>query len=199
VERLRLVKEELAYRCGDLLVTPCRDASMLAVAYLRWAQDGTLPILFYEGVPDLRWWLDWTDNPKNNFLACMRTYADGRDPEFIGMGWINTVTQIGRDHRKAEVGFAFFDGYSPLAKVRFGQMMLEWAFERVNVNVCYGTTPLPNALAIRYAQLIGMKIEAQIPNFTTWKNNLCSVAISMAERDAWRSEWVETEVVSVGT
>ena len=177
------VKQDGIYRDGDLIVAPNPPKVVLAEAYLRFAKEDLLPQIFYEGVPDIDWFLETFSDPKSFTLGCYRAMGDSLSMQ--GLGWVNHVTEKPADNFvRAEVGIAFFRA-TRLRAIRFGELMLTWIFENTPVDVIYGTTPEPNEKAWKYAERIGMKLVANIPWFTSWDGDPCGVWISHLTRKDW--------------
>lgn len=176
-------KQDGIYSCGNLIVAPNPPEAILAEAYLRFAREDLLGQIFYQGpVPSLMWFLGEYRKPGNCTLACYRRVGDRA--ELQGLGWLNQVVHCGDNYTRGEVGTAFFRT-TGIRAIKFGQMMFDWFFENRAIDVAYGMTPVPNAPAWKYAKALGMTLAGPIPNFASWKGDLCGVWISSLSRKDW--------------
>ena len=176
-------KQDGVYRCGNLIVAPDPPEAILAEAYLRFAREDLLGQIFYEGVPTLSWFLREFQKPDTHALGCFRRVGD--TAQLCGMGWVNKITYGADGFKRAEVGIAFFRD-TTLRSVKFGGMMVDWIFDNCNLDMIYGMTPQPNEPAWKYAQSLGMTLAGPVPNFTSWKGELCGVWISSLSRQGWQ-------------
>lgn len=162
-------------------LTRCLAAEiMLADAAVRWTKEGTLDTIFYAGIESIEWMIHYFLQPENTTLACIR----GAN-EFCGLGWVMNRKRVG-NYSRAECGMGFFRHQSDKTQnLEFGQMMLDWVFQRLDVDVLYGTTPEHNKLALRFSKKLGFNLHGPIPGFGEWRGELCSAWISSMKKEDW--------------
>jgi hypothetical protein len=177
-------KQDGIYRIGSLIVAPNLPEVVVAGAYLRFAKEDLLGQIFYEGIPSMVWFLNEFRKPDTHLLGCYQRVGDMAD--LRGLGWVNKITAGADGFRRAEVGIAFFRG-TTLRSVKFGGMMVDWIFENCKLDMIYGTTPVPNEPAWKYARALGMTLAGPVPNFTSWNGELCGVWISSLSRKDWQT------------
>lgn len=172
-------------RRGNLVVTPCVTDDLLAVSYLNYKNEGTLPVIFYQQIPTLKDFIDaHLEVGKRIVLGCFRVDDATGKVEFCGLGWISDAVRM-NEYCKAETGIGMFRcaGRDNLA---FGKMMLESFFQQHNIDVIFGTTPEKNRLALRYAQKLGFDLSSPIEDFCTWEGELVAGIISHLSKKQWQ-------------
>jgi hypothetical protein len=143
-------------------------------------RTGVLDLVFYEGVPDLKWFLDEMLVPGRT-VGCWRVKPNGSG-DCLGMGLINKREIMGR-YSKAEIGFAFLPGRTTIhEKVKLGRGMIQYVFDEYGFDSLFGTTPVENKAAVAYSRRLGFKIHGPVPDFCIWKGELSGVYISQMSR-----------------
>ncbi len=170
-------------RHNELLVTSALTDRLLAQAYFRYEEEGLLPVIFYQGVPTLKQFLDEHLEPGRRIaIGCFREMPDG-PAEFCGLGWVFGAAKMG-DFLKAECGMAFFKRQSNKKdNLLFGRLMLRLFFDCYGIHVIFGTTPEPNKLALRYSQKLGFDLIGPVPDLATWNGELCPAWVSHMSRE----------------
>jgi hypothetical protein len=186
-EEQTLKTETLAdrsHRCGNLIVVPKPNEKAVAYGYLMFDKQGLLPIIFHEGVPSLSWFMDWCRKPDSILLGAYRL----PEMELLGFGWIvSQEVLIGKkEFRKAELGEAFFRGTPAADTHQFGRMMIDWAFQELDLDVVMGTTPEPNTAAVRFAHQMGMTMIGRAEKVTLWQGEPCDAWLSQLTREHWQ-------------
>jgi len=158
-------------------VVPANQDEVLAHAYLRFQADGLLPMVFSEGETSLRWFLET--------YRSMHVVAGMDGERLAGLGWLNKIIDMGTAGWKADCGMAFFPEISPWSKVRLGELFIDCAFEELNLQGLFGTTPEPNRRALRYAKKLGFQLHGPIPAMSAWEGKICAAYISSMTRQQW--------------
>jgi hypothetical protein len=170
------------YRQGDMIVAPKVSDDLLAYAYLRMQNEGILPLVFYEEVPSISWFLEKYQEAGTCVLGCYRQLEDRRDLE--GLSWINSVTTMGGGrYRKAEVGQAFFRKVHDPAG--YAKIVIDWAFDNLKLDALFGTTPEPNKAAVQFARKLGFHMIGPLDCYATWQGELCGCWISVMTLGRW--------------
>lgn len=180
-QKYPLIKDEKVYVSGDLVVSSEMDEEALAWAWLQFKRDGTLKTIYYEGQPGLRMFLDTYQS--THALGCY--YVKDGKAEMRGMGWITPYPMGAGSHTKAEVGMGFFRKVRPEETLRFGWMMIEWAFSELNLATIIGTTPTRNKAAERYTRRLGFDLYGPLPHFCTWEGELSDCWIDVMTSPCW--------------
>ena len=120
---------------------------MLAYFYLNYRANGLLPVIYAEGVPSLVDFL--TTYLKLPLAGCYVETPTG--PEFAGMGWLSSVTDVPEGYRIAECGIGMLPPFQTKESIAFGRLLLEYCFEDLKIDVLTGSVPHQNRRAIMYA------------------------------------------------
>lgn len=172
-----ILKSEEVYRMNGLTVAPLTHESTLAYAYLRLEHEKILPIVFYQEVPTVSWWMEWAK--KSLVLGCYR------GPDLVGLGWVNVIDKMQGGHIKAEVGVAFFRKEND--PLNFSRIMIEWIFDRLHLDSVYATTPAPNRAARLHLKRLGFDLFGPIPGYVEWEGRLEAIYIGVVTREKWFS------------
>ena len=171
-----------------LVVAPLNDVDLIATAYLQMKREGTLALLYYEGDIGLQRFLSVMTNPACINYACLVKGADG-GVDLAGIGHIAIPQVLPNGRKKAEISVAFHKQWQrrditlPLA-----QMMVEWTFDRSDVDYLYGTTPAPNRAMLAFMRRLGFGHSAEpIPNYTCWQGEPCGVYVSWMDAERWKA------------
>lgn len=181
----------------SLLVTPLVSEEMAAAAFLRFKQEGLLPIIFSEWDVNLSWFLNHYIKENISMLACISEDPKTKKMEPCGLSWIVNKLPVGPYKfpvfYKAEVGIGFFRHVSPGETLEFGRMTTSWAFENMDILSLYACTPEPNVAVARYTKRIGYNVTGPLGNFTTWVNKdgirePCGCYISHLTKAEWENK-----------
>jgi RimJ/RimL family protein N-acetyltransferase len=173
----------------ELVVTDRCSEEMLAAAYIRFKTEGLLEDIFYEnklGPPSLIWFMEnFSKSGKIEVLAAIRKKPDGLH-EHIGLGWLNSRTNVAGVFDKMEVGFAFFKQYhQPSLTRRATRLMIEYAFRYLGIESMFGTTPECNRAAILASKRIGFEQFGPLPHYTAWRGEPCGAVVSVMTKGRW--------------
>jgi hypothetical protein len=176
-------------RCGlgltnDLgeVVGPPPPQDVLAWMYLKSKQDGTLPMVCYQGIPDVRQWLDWYSRGEGEEVIA-NPGAWTANGSFLGMGFINAIERK-QGLTKAEVGFMFCKEVSVFRQIDFMRAMISLIFLQTDIDCLLGTTPTPNTAACAMVKRLGMRT-FEMPMYSTWRGQPCSCLLSQTDRSHW--------------
>lgn len=178
-------KTERWLESDSFVVGPPLTDDLLAFSYLRMKESDVLAKLFYQGVPDIMWFLRELSNMVT--VGCYRRIfdVDGEHPQLVGFGFISKAEPMEKGYTKAEVNFAFLPGLTnAFEKVSLGVAMLRFVFNEYGYDALFGTTPAKNPAAVKYAKLLGFTIHGPVKDSCTWQGELCPVFISqLSKRD----------------
>ncbi len=163
-----LRRDRLGYWQGNLLVTPLVTEDMLATFFLRMKSDGLLDRVFHEATASLSWFMRTYMREETCTLACMKEDPMTKNMTLHGLGWIVNKACVGGVFNKAEIGECFVRHTSPRETLRYGQMMIDWAFEKMDLAVLYGIKPDRNIAGWKYAKILGFDLKGPLPYYTTW-------------------------------
>lgn len=173
------------YRCGDLVVAPNPPEKTLGHAYMRFDVDGLLPVIHYEAGPDgpgLLWFLE--NYTKVTTLAGM-VHTKGRE-EVSGLGWVSAMGLYANgEYRKAEVGVGYFRATPPSHTFLLTQMMLEWIFTELDLDLVLALSPAPNRAAIRFIRRLGFELFGPIPDSVGWMGKPAASYQAALTRKRW--------------
>ncbi len=181
------------YRHENLIASPDLTDDLLATAYLRFKADNLIQTIYYEGEPGINGWMRQMGNPETIRLGAFadrgkKGIRGEKGVVFCGMAWVLNRQTLGNYMTKAEVGFGFFRHVAtPREKVQLGKMMTQALFERFNIDVLIGTTPVDNRAAMEYSKSVGYGLHGPIPNYVTWEGALSDVAVSVLTKQEWQS------------
>jgi len=182
-----LDKNEGIYTLGRFVVAPLLSVDLYATAYLRMKQEKVLDVLYYERDPGLPKFLGIMSTPGVTNIGCFVKHEDGR-VDFVGLGHIGVPIVLPNGQKKAEISVAFFKDWQrrsvtfPLA-----QMMIEWTFDRADIDFLFGTTPERNPAMVKFLKALGFGHTAEpVPHFTCWQGELCGAVLSWLDAERWR-------------
>jgi RimJ/RimL family protein N-acetyltransferase len=115
-------------------------------------------------------------------LGCFERGADGK-LTLCGFTWLLSKTPVGKLFTKAESGWAFFRNQKNTT--RWAKLSVEYAFRYLGVDVLFGSTPVKNRAAVIAAKRVGFHVIGELPYYTAWEGEPCSVAISHLTKAAW--------------
>lgn len=181
------------YQCGSLVLENGISDQMLAHLYDRFDREKLLPRLFYEQMVGIYDAIGLYRRPETNAMGCYRENPETLKWEPAGILWNNGITLMGPRHSRANSGMAFFRKTPAESVLRFGQMGLEWAFDRLRVDAVTGVTPAKNRAAVAFARHLGLTVVGPLPGGTVWDGELCDVYMSAITKDQWAaiSPWKE--------
>src|SRR5271170_6017927 len=193
----RYKETEFALWDSDLACTDRVTDEILAGSYLRFKRDGLLEQIFYEGVPSLNWFMNRFLNAKKReadvfvapsveVLMVLRKREDGI-VEQLGLGWLNSRTNVANLYDKMEGGFGFFRDYHGQRDlmVQAMRLMIEFSFRYLGIGSLFGCTPEKNRAALRMSRLVGFEQTTVLPHYTAWKGEPCGAVFSVMTKERW--------------
>jgi RimJ/RimL family protein N-acetyltransferase len=124
--------------------------------------------------------------------ALLQVLAVTNDKGFIepaGMAWIAEVSVCSGILIRGVGSFCFFKDYQkPMYTDQFAEMILEYWFEALSLDIVVGSTPEPNRAAVIYAKRAGFKEIGRIPNYTTFKGQVVPAVITAMTKEEFRKE-----------
>ncbi len=182
----------VGYRWGNLIVAPGIPDRMLAHHYERFEREGLLPLIFHEGQQSLFGFLKEYLNPNTYTLGAYVVTDSGWAA--AGMGWINRLAPVGDRFVQADVGHAFFrEHWHGNRAVRCAQMMIEWGWDNLQIDVLRGVTPAANRAAVIFAHKLKFQVVGPVEAGCDWQGQLAPAHISTMSRQMWagRRPWKE--------
>jgi hypothetical protein len=188
------VKKEYQCRRGHLLLMPydCRVAGPLREEalidlYKRLKAEDLWDIVFHEdaGVTLLKF-MNFFSN--GNALLQILTIVNDQDfIEPIGMSWVADITTCAGILTRGVGSFLFFKNYQkPMYTDQFSEMILEYWFEVLGLDVILGVTPEPNRAALIYVKRAGLKEIGRLPNYTTFRGEVVTGIVSSLTKQEYR-------------
>ena len=169
------------------------DDTQLAWLYLQAKAEGLLEKFFYQGVPDLRWFLDYSRKPENLWLLALKgncPYLDSDPLQIAGLGYINSITEAS-GCRKGEVGMLYTREYQGWFAKEATGFMIDYCFDKngAGLDVLYGTTPHPNRAALIFSRRMGFEQFGPIPEYAAWEGKPCGAIIDVLTKKRWAERW----------
>ena len=180
-------KKDGVYEWGSLAISTPASYDMLAQMYLTMKSDNTLGLLFYEGIPDLRWFVETYSDPKKTvYAAWIRLAQDS--VRLAGFGCCGNSVGMGAEgYTKREISFAIFREFQQRNRtIAWAALMLEHCFDVLAPHSIFGTTPSENKAMLRFFSRLGFG-STYVPDFTSWEGNVCGVYISWMTRNMWQT------------
>ena len=175
-----------------LFVKPNIGDDMIAVAYLRMKAEGLIPVIFYEGDPGLRWFLDWFHRTDTVCYGCFlspRVDTGENQTQLCGLLWVDTIITLASGHKKANSGVMFFRDYQKgNLPLQFGELVLDAVFSDLKIDVLWGTTPVPNRIAKLFTMRLGYKYLPPCPMFCSWEGKVCDAAVCYLTKQMWQEQ-----------
>ena len=151
-------------------ISPDLDDNQIARAYIRFHDEKLLPVIFSQGIPTIKAFLNLHDQKSVKFLGGFVYPSPTLDSTgFAGMGWLSNL-----QHGRGEVGFGYFREYwgrgIPLALTR---LMVQYCFEELNLDALYGSIPVSNIFGRKLAREIGFTEVGPLPIWSQWRGVRC--------------------------
>jgi RimJ/RimL family protein N-acetyltransferase len=186
------VKKEFEFKRGNLLLAPydattglVREEALISL-YKRLKAEELWDIVFHEdsGLTLLKFMNFFSTG---NALLQVLTLVDdnGIIVDAVGMSWVADIIVCGNILTKGVGSFLFFKDYQkPMYTDQFSEMILEYWFDVLGLNLVVGVTPEPNRAALIYVKRAGFKEAGRIPGYTTFKGEVVTgVITSMTKQD----------------
>jgi hypothetical protein len=187
------VKKEFQCKRGNLLLMPYDPRvgnipeEALISLYKRLKAEGLWEIVFHEdsGLSLLKFMNFFSGG---NGLLQILALTDSKDfLEPVGMSWIGDITTCAGILTRGIGSFVFFKDYQkPMYTDQFSEMILEYWFEVLGMNVVLGVTPEPNRAALIYVKRAGMKEVGRLPNYTTFQGEVVTGVVTSLTKEEYR-------------
>lgn len=183
-----MVKTQQINEVGYQLTVSTRIGDDLAaVAYLTLKQQGLLRVVFYEGEPSLKWFLEWFQTNDSVILGCFATALGSTTPVLAGLGWLTSICER-NGVKRSEIGMVFFREWQHGSlPAEWCDQMIDFSFEQLGMSAIYGTTPEANRAAVKFSKQMGFDQFGPIPYGCTWKGKPCGTIQSVMTRAMWES------------
>jgi RimJ/RimL family protein N-acetyltransferase len=105
--------------------------------------------------------------------------------EPIGVSWVGDITTCAGILTRGIGSFLFFKEYQkPMYTDQFSEMILDYWFNALKLDIIVGVTPEPNRAALIYVKRAGFKECGRIPKYTTFKGEaVTGIITSMTKED----------------
>lgn len=171
----------------DIKVANIPEEALLTL-YNRLKEENLLSVVFHEGV-DV------------SLLQFMNYFSGGRgllqilaisDPAGAyypaGMAWLSDIVVCSGVIMKGVGAFVFFKDYmKPVYTDPFSEIILDYWFNGLGMNIILGATPEPNRAALLYVKRSGFKEVARIPEYTTFKGEVVTGVITYMTKTDYQS------------
>lgn len=177
------------YTFDRFIVAPLLDVDLIATAYLQMKREGVLAMFYYEADPGLAKFLAIMTAAGLTALGCFVKRADGLTADLVGIGQVAVPIEMANGQKKAEIGVAFFkDWQRRSVTATLCRMMLEWTFDRTDIDYLFGTTPEKNPAMLRFLEYLGFgRTSEPIPHYATWHGVPCGVYPSWMSSETWKT------------
>lgn len=182
----QIQKLSSGYFCGDLKIERVQNDELLAYFYSKIKQEGRLDAVYPDGAITL---LDFIVRYLQPDRVTLGVFLRKEDQALlVGLGWVNSIVQMGPDHARADLGMAFLrESESQDNRLMAAQMMIQWAFDHLDIDVVCGMTPAPNRAAVWFSQTLGFQVIGPLDGHTVWKGELAAVYLSSMTKSRWES------------
>lgn len=185
------VKKEYQFQRGNLLLLPydsrvgVYNEDALVGLYKRLKSEDLWDIVFHEdsGITLLKFMNFFSEGKA---LLQVLAISDGKNiVDIAGMAWIGDITRCGGILTRGVGAFVFFKDYQkPMYTDQFGEMILDYWFGPLGLDVVVGVSPESNRAALIYAKRSGFKEVGRLPNYTTFKGEVVTgVVTSMTKQE----------------
>jgi RimJ/RimL family protein N-acetyltransferase len=90
---------------------------------------------------------------------------------------------------KAEVSMAFLREFQRNGEaLELARMMIEFAFDRVNLDALFGCTPIRNRAAVVFTQKCGFRKIGVAPMYCSWHGEPCDALLTVLTRAQWQAD-----------
>jgi RimJ/RimL family protein N-acetyltransferase len=126
-------------------------------------------------------------NSGKTLLAIFSIVNGDEIVEIAGMAWLADITTCKGDWTRALGSFVFFKDYQkPSYTDQFSEIVLDYWFNRLNVDLIIGETPEENIAAKLFVKRIGFTHVATIPKYTTIHGIVSNSTIVMMTKEEHR-------------
>ena len=190
---IEAVKKEYKFKRGNLMLLPyvpgigALDEQTLIDLYNRLKSEGLWDIVFHEdaGVSLLKFMSFFSDG--KSLLQVLALVDGDRIVDIVGMSWLADITNCGGILTRGVGSFMFFKDYQkPSYSDQFADMILEYWFEQLGMDVVLGVTPEPNRAALFYIKRTGFKEVGRLPKYTTYAGEVVTGVLTSMTKEEYR-------------
>lgn len=187
------VKKEYQFQRGSFLLMPydprvgnIKEDALIAL-YKRLKAEGLWDIVFHEDAGiSLLSFMNFFSNGTALLQLLVLTNEQGEIIP-VGMSWVGDISNCSGIMTRGVGSFLFFKEYQkPMYTDRFSEMILEYWFEVLNLDVILGVTPEPNRPALIYVKRAGFKEVGKLPSYTTFKGVVVDGIITAMTKQEYR-------------
>lgn len=140
------------------------------------------------------------DNPKMNLLEFMNFFShpstllqvvylvDGDTfTDMAGMVWLSGVEAYAGKQRAVGSFVAFQKYQTPAMTDPMTNMVLDYWFNCLNMDIVVGMTPSENHLALRFIKRIGFKEMCRLPSYMALRGQITDCVITFMDKEQFKS------------
>jgi hypothetical protein len=191
---MEAVKKEFEFKRGNLMLLPYDprvagpvQEEALIDLYKRLKAEDLWDVVFHEdsGVTMLKF-MNFFSQGQALLQVLALTDAKGTIIP-VGVSWLSDITTCAGILTRGVGSFLFFKDYQkPMYTDQFSEMILEYWFECLGLDVILGVTPEPNRAALIYVKRAGLKEVGRLPNYTTFKGQVVTGIVTSLTKQEFR-------------
>ena len=188
------VKKEYKFQRDNLILAPY-DAKVanlpeeaLITLYNRLKSENLWDIVFHEDTNvTLLKFMNYFSN--GQALLQLLVVTDNKG-EYIpaGLAWVSDIVVCSGIMMKGVGSFVFFkDFQKPMYTDQFSEMILDYWFNQLGLDLVVGVTPEPNRAAMLYVKRSGFKEVGLVPRYTTFKGAVVDGIVTAMTKDEYKN------------
>lgn len=188
------VEREYQFQRGNLLLMPydprvqgpINEETLISI-YKRLKAEDLWDLVFHEdsGVTVLKF-MNFFSSGSALLQVLAITNGEGYI-EPVGMSWISDITTCSGILTRGVGSFLFFREFQkPMYTDQFSEMILEYWFECLGLDVILGVTPEPNRAALIYVKRAGFREVGRLPSYTTFNNEVVTGVVTSMTKQEYR-------------
>lgn len=187
------VKKEYEFVRGNLMLMPYSatagvlNEEALITLYNKLRSEGLWDIVFHEdtGVNLIKFLNFFSGGQALLQVLAITDNKGSFQP--AGMAWVADVCVCGGVLNRATGSFLFFKEFQrPMYTDQFAEMIMEYWYEQLGLDIVVGVTPEPNRPALLYVKRAGFKEVGRIPNYTTLNGKVVTGIITSMTKEEYR-------------
>lgn len=183
------ISPEYRFRKGNLILVPYHPEvgvyreDTLVHLYTRLKTDGLFDTVFHENPRLTLASFINLFTQQTTLLQIVGKVEDEAIGDIIGLAWLSDVRKCDGMLTRGIASFVAFKEYQrPRYTDPAGDLVLDFWFEQLDIDVVVGMTPVANRAALRYIRRLGFLECGRIPGFTTLHGEPCDAVISYMSR-----------------
>lgn len=174
----------------QLFVMPQLSDDSLAQFYLDLKKQGLFRWVYYMKEPTLTEFLAFHRRTDLVYLGGMtsKILDNGTmgEPELAGIGWLESIQRM-PGLSKGQVGMAFLRKYQrDDTALELARMFIDYAFDKVGVDVVLGTTPVRNRAAVLFSRKLRFREIGVGTRYVSFWGTACDAVLTEMTKDCWR-------------